>query len=101
MLTSTPATILVKELSLEEVQGLLAEGFESAIGHESTAFFLSKLLGVEVKADRRQITIDANTVLIVFQLLSRLPEGKVLSEQEMSEIKYRFYAVQISPPQRG
>jgi hypothetical protein len=101
MLTSTPTTILVKELSLEEVQGLLAEGFESAIGHESTASFLSKLLGVEVKADRRQITIDANTVLIVFQLLSRLPEGKVLSEQEMSEIKYRFYAVQISPPQRG
>jgi hypothetical protein len=105
MLTSTPATILVKELSLEEVQGLLAEGFESAIGHESTAFFLSKLLGVEVKADRRQITIDANTILVVFQLLSRLPEGRVLTEEEIASVKYKFYLVSLeqcsSPPQRG
>jgi hypothetical protein len=101
---SSAETILrVKEVGIEEVKELLAGGYESAIGHESTAAFLTKLLGVEVKADRRQITIDTNTVLIVFQLMSRLPEGKVLNEQEMAEIRYRFYVVELFdiPPQRG
>jgi hypothetical protein len=104
MLPATTEIILkVKKVSVEEVKEMLAKGFESVIGHEPTASFLTRLLGFEIRADRRQITIDANTVLIVFQLLSRLPEGKVLSEQEMSEIKYQFYTVELldSPPQRG
>ena len=103
---SSAETILrVKEVGIEEVKELLAGGFESAIGHESTAAFLTKLLGVEVKAERKQITIDANTVLVVFQLLSRLPEGRVLTEEEIASVKYKFYLVSLeqcsSPPQRG
>jgi hypothetical protein len=105
-MSSTETILKVKEAGIEEIKELLARGFESAVGHESTAAFLTSKLGIEVKADRRQITIDTNTVLVVFQLMSRLPEGKVLSEQEMSEIKYRFYVVttiqgESTPPQRG
>jgi hypothetical protein len=106
-MSSTETTILkVKEASIEEIKELLSRGFESAIGHESTAAFLTKLLGVEVKAERKQVTIDANTILVVFQLLSRLPEGRVLTEEEIASVKYKFYVVGIvsdeeSPPQRG
>jgi hypothetical protein len=93
---SSAETILrVKEVGIEEVKELLAGGFESAIGHESTAAFLTKLLGIEVKAERKQITIDTNTVLVVFQLLSRLPEGRVLTEEELRAVNYRFYTVEV------
>jgi len=85
----------VREVSVETVKELLAGGFESAIGHESTAALLTKLLGVEVKADRRQITIDTNTVLVVFQLMSRLPEGKVLTEEELKQLQYKFFVVEV------
>jgi hypothetical protein len=93
---SSAETILrVKEVGIEEVKELLAGGFESAIGHESAAAFLTKLLGIEVKAERKQITIDTNTVLVVFQLLSRLPEGRVLTEEELRAVNYRFYTVEV------
>jgi hypothetical protein len=105
-MSSTETILKVKEASIEEIKELLSRGFESAIGHESTAAFLTKLLGVEVKAERKQVTIDANTILVVFQLLSRLPEGRVLTEEEIASVKYKFYVVGIvsdeeSPPQRG
>ncbi len=103
---SSAETILrVKEVGIEEVKELLAGGFESAIGHESTAAFLTSKLGIQVKAERKQVTIDANTILVVFQLLSRLPEGRVLTEEEIASVKYKFYLVSLeqcsSPPQRG
>jgi hypothetical protein len=95
MLFATETTLRVREVTIDEVRELLARGFESAIGHESTAAFLTKLLGVEVKAERKQVTIDANTILVVFQLLSRLPEGRVLTEEELQQILYRFYTVEV------
>jgi hypothetical protein len=106
MLSATETTLRVREVTIDEVRELLARGFEGAVGHESTAAFLTKLLGVEVKTERKQITIDANTILVVFQLLSRLPEGRVLTEEEIASVKYKFYVVEIvsdeeSPPQRG
>ena len=94
MLPSQPETLIkVSEISEEQVKQLLANDFESAIGHESTANFLSKKLSVEIKANRKQIKLDDDTLLIVVQLMQRLPEGKVLSEEEISRIPVRFYAV--------
>jgi hypothetical protein len=95
MLSSTEATIHVKEVDIKEVRKLLAEGFESAIGHESTANVLKQLLGVEVKAERRQVVLTPDNVLLVFQLLSRLPEGKILTEEELLKMNYKFYLVEV------
>ena len=89
------ALIFVREISLDEVKRLLSRGFESAIGHESTAAFLSKLLGVEVKCERKQVYLVPSVTLVVFQLISRLPEGKVLTEEELSNVKYKFYIVSL------
>jgi hypothetical protein len=42
---------------------------------------------------------------LVFQLRTRLPEGKILSEEELKQVEYDFYFVSLeplqSPPQRG
>ena len=94
MLPSQPETLIkVSEISEEQVKQLLSEGFDSAVGHESTANFLSKKLSVEIKPNRKQIKLDDDTLLIVVQLMQRLPEGKVLSEEEISRIPVKFYIV--------
>ena len=54
-----------------------------------------RLLGIEIEANRIPIKLSEGDVLIVFQLLERLPEGKVLSEEELKKLKYKFYKVEI------
>lgn len=77
---------------------------ESAVGHEATATLLSKMLGIEVPMRRIMVTLTPETALIVFQLLTRLPEGKILSEQEVQQLveqgKATFFAVLMTsaPP---
>jgi len=99
MLPPQGATVRVSPLTVEETRALLAEGFESAVGHESTAAILSILLGVEVPPRRVAIKLGAGDTLIVFQLLTRLPEGAVLSSEEVlslvQEGKAAFYKVEI------
>jgi hypothetical protein len=58
----------------------------SAIGHESTARLLSKMLGFEVKPQRISVTADGGDIIVAFTLGFRLPEGKVLSDAELEEI---------------
>ncbi len=77
---------------------------ESAVGHEATAQLLTKLLGIEVPMRRVAVTMTPETALIVFQLLTRLPEGKILTEQEVQQLveqgKATFFAVLMTsaPP---
>jgi hypothetical protein len=85
----------VRKPSLEQVKEELSEGFESVVGHESTAKLLSKLLGVEVPVNRATIKLNVGDELIVFQLLTRLPEGAILTEEELSKLDYTFYVVSV------
>ena len=92
------ATILVESIDLEKAKELLNRyGFISAVGHESTAAFLSRLLGLPVPFNRVAVQLERGDVAVVFQLLSRLPEGKILTKEELAEIRYQFYYVSIIP----
>jgi hypothetical protein len=77
-------------------------GFEviSAIGHQTTAQVLSKLLGFEVPAQRISVEFDKGDVAIAFALDFRLPEGKVLSDEELKRIveerKFSFYIIDVA-----
>jgi hypothetical protein len=96
MLSATETTLRVREITADEVKKLLSSSeFESAIGHESTASYLGRLLGVEVRAERKQVTLTPNVILIVFQLTGRLPEGKVLTEEELRQLQYKFFVVEV------
>jgi len=80
-----------KPVSLEEAKNLLSSSkFVSAVGHASTAQFLSRLLGVHVPAQRVRVEMQPGDIAIVFRLLERLPEGKVLSEEELQQIPYQL-----------
>ena len=88
MLNLNPAAVvIVRPISLDGVKDLLSKrGFESAVGHQSTAEILSNLLSVEVPANRIHIKLEAGDVLIVFQLSVRLQEGQVLSREELRDL---------------
>ncbi len=92
-------TVKVRPVSLEEVKSLLQQGYESAVGHESTASVLSTLLGVEVPPRRVAISLSEGDRLIVFQLTLRLAEGQILSVDEVwalyQEGKFAFYLVEV------
>ncbi len=95
MLVNFPAKIWVMELSTDEAKKFVESGAESAIGHESTAQVLSRILGTDIKAERKMIRLEAGDELLVFQLMTRLPEGKVLSEEEILSLPYKFFLVKV------
>ena len=90
-------TIHIKEATLEEVKKILNTDLEiiSAVGHQSTATVLSELLEREIPANRIPITLTSDDILIVFQLLVRLEEGKVLTKEEIRQLKYKFFVIEI------
>jgi len=94
MLTA-PTTIKVVEASVEDVKRLLINGFTSAIGHDATSQIISVQLGIQVPTNRISIKLSTGDVLIVYQLLTRLPEGKILSEDEMKQVPSKWYIVTL------
>jgi STIV B116-like len=77
-------------LALEEARRLVADGFVSAIGHESTARMLSELLGVAVAVRRDDYQQQVGEQAIVFKLKRRTPEGAILTAEEIQAIGYEF-----------
>ena len=77
-------------LTLEESKYLISEGFESAVGHQSTCDILSSLLCKEVKLNRVQYSQGVGNVALVFKLKGRPEEGKILTIAEISAIGYEF-----------
>jgi hypothetical protein len=99
-LPPTGRTVKVRPISLEEVKGMLQSvPFTSAVGHESTAQLLTDLLGTEIVPNRIAITLVPGDQLIVAQLLVRLPEGAVLTREEIqtlyAEGRISFYLVEV------
>jgi hypothetical protein len=83
---SVPARLFVRPIDLQRVKSLLELGFESAVGHQSTAEILSTLLGIEVPTNRTAIKLQSGDTLIVFQLGVRLQEGQVLDKEEVLDL---------------
>jgi hypothetical protein len=101
MLTSFPANLIVKEVSINDVKEILKRhSFTSAVGHQATADVLSKLLNIQIPFNRVQIQLREGDALIVFQLMTRLEEGKVLDEQELSKLQFKFLLVINDTPVR-
>ena len=69
---------------------LVANGFQSAIGHQSTADIISTLLGVECPMNRIMYRQDIGDYALVFKLNGRPEEGKILSVADIEEIGYSW-----------
>ncbi|MEN2998234.1 MAG: DUF1874 domain-containing protein [Brevinematia bacterium] len=94
MLSDNSGNIEYRKASVEEVREILASSsWTSAVGHEGTAEILKELLGIEVPFNRIQISDSTGDILVVFQILKRLPEGTVLTKEEIQQLPYCFYIV--------
>jgi hypothetical protein len=86
----------VKEIDAQTTSEILkSQQFISAVGHESTAKLLTALLGVEIPYNRIQVRLQKGDRLLVFQLLTRLEEGRVLDENELRRLPHKFYIVEV------
>ena len=90
ILTNT-GTYELKDISLQEAQRLVQENeILSAVGHQSTAEILTTLLDTEIPMNRIQFAQETGQRALVFKLNGRPEEGKILSQEEIEAIGYKF-----------
>ena len=69
-------TIRTRVVGVEEVKSLLANGFNSCVGHEDACAKYSELLAIPISYNRTSVKIDVGDKLIVGQFTGqRLVEG--------------------------
>lgn len=77
--------------SLEEIKTFVAGNeIQSAIGHEATAEILTELLEFPVPFNRINYIQQVGDSAVVFKLKQRMPEGVILSREEIEKIGYDF-----------
>ncbi|MEN9847348.1 MAG: hypothetical protein RL368_88 [Pseudomonadota bacterium] len=77
-------------LDLAEVKQLLQQPFTSAVGHQGAADFLTTLLDISVPLNRISIRMQAQDQAIVLKLKSRMPEGIILSKDDMMALDFEL-----------
>jgi hypothetical protein len=93
----TQYSVILRKIDLKQARELLREtNFVSAIGHEATAKVLSELLGVEVPFNRITVKFKKGDMGLHFALKTRLPEGKILSEEELRQLEYELVLSMVS-----
>lgn len=98
MLPDRGAIVEFRPITPEEARRLLeGEPWASAVGHEGTAQALSALLGLEIPANRQAIALQPgdSAILSAFPPGTRLPEGRVLSREEVEALGLRLWEVRI------
>ena len=87
MLANLPASVKVKEVSLEQAVALAHEsGWTSLVGHADTAAIFTSVLGVTVPANRVTVRLEKGDKLLVGQYrgprleegTTRLPDGATI-----------------------
>jgi len=78
-------------LGIEAARECLSQGeFVSTVGHAASAEFLSTLLGVEIPVNRIRVELEPGERALVLRLKERLPEGQVLSADEMKRFPFEL-----------
>lgn len=89
----------IKILSKEEFCRNLPHIKASFIGHEATAKLIETLCGIKVEVNRKELKLSPGDCLLVVQIKTRLPEGKVLSSEELNDLLSKnliaFYEVRV------
>jgi hypothetical protein len=101
MIPQPEATVKIRKITVEEAKRILQNGFINAIGHDTTAVILSKMLGMQIGMNRISIVLNPGDKIIVFQLMTgRLPTASELTESQLNEIiksgMYEFRLVEVS-----
>lgn len=78
-----------------------ADNVESYVGHESTARLMSHALGgFPIPVHRANLKLGLGDTLVICQPRQRLPEGKVLTNEELASIPTTWYCVHVLSERR-
>lgn len=92
---TTTGTYKMVDLTLDQARDLATQNKDnllSAIGHNATADVLTKLLGVDVAANRIIFTQDIGQKAIVLKMKGRLPDDvKDLTIDDMHNIGFDLF----------
>jgi hypothetical protein len=82
-------TVTLRKVTVEEAKALLFnQNFVSAVGHEATAQLLTRLFGVTIQFNRITVFMQPGDKALHFFLKTRIPEGKVLTEDELRRLDF-------------
>jgi len=98
MLKDIPSgSIRFRWLSEEEAKELVkkAKEIESIVGHTGTAELFSAKLDVEIPTRRVAYFAKSGDKILVGQLLQRLPEGAVLSREELKKYQMKWILIEV------
>lgn len=84
-------------LTIHEAKTLLQQKYTSAVGHQGTAELLSQLLEQPVAMQRLTIHMQPGDDAVVMRLSQRLPEGVVLTANELAQLRPEFGWLQRLP----
>ena len=79
-----------RQIALDEAKAIVAGGFESAVGHSSTANVISTLLDIDCPENRQQYAQGVGDTALVFKLKGRAPEGVILTTEEIEAMGYEW-----------
>ena len=77
-------------LTIIKAQAIVDEGFLSAVGHQDSAAFLSCILNRDIPVNRKHIVMEQGDRALIFRLLKRLPEGKLLNYDELKKVPFEL-----------
>lgn len=90
-IATADGTYKLKTITLDQAKGLIANRETiSAVGHGPTAQVMTDMLGIDVPENRIEFEQQPGQTALVFKLNKRLPEGKILSREEIEAIGYKF-----------
>ena len=91
------------EITKEEAIGLLnqseaeddgwghrGDGWQSAVGHQSTAAVLSELLGRNIEMNRIEYRQKVGDTALIFKMKGRPKEGSIMTREEIEASGYEF-----------
>ena len=88
---TTTGLFELQDITLQEAQQLTKDNeILSAVGHQSTADILTTLLETTIPMNRIQFAQEVGQKALVFKLLGRPEEGKILTTEEIESIGYKF-----------
>lgn len=79
-----------RKIGVEEAARCLTSGHISAVGHQGTADVLSAILGIVIPVNRIAVKMAAGDKAIVFRVLTRLEEGKILTAEELRAVPFEL-----------
>ena len=79
-----------KQISVTEAKELIKNGFQSAVGHQSTCDVLNTLLDPDIEMNRIVYQQQVGETALIFKLNCRAQEGKILTASEIEAMGYTF-----------